>query len=138
MKGRLNTTLMIISLAALCGCAGVAILAIDLYHRFYERAHATLDAGEREELLDQASELNDKADRLRREAADEIDKVRAKIDALREFSAREHDHPHNDAEFDRRHAEIETEIDAIDKKQEQARELMERSKNLIGILQSHE
>lgn len=135
MKGRLNTTLMIISLAALCGCAGVAILAIDLYHRFYECAHATLDAGEREELLDQASELNDKADRLRREAADDINKARVKIEALQEFAKR---NPDEDAEFDRRCTEIRTEIHAIQKKQDDVDALIEQAKDLINIVQSHE
>ena len=130
MNDRLSETLIIIGWTVF-GCAIAAILAMDLYHRYYRPP----DAAEMEALLDQADELNDEAGRLNREASDDIDKVKSEIDVLEKFVRNNPDF--DEAEFDRRVTEIQTEIDAIAKKGNDVKTLIDQADELNNIVESH-
>ena len=134
MKARLNTTLMIIGLAAVSGCASVAILAIELYHRFYEPACNSLDAGEREELLDEASKILDEAKQLINEVDNDIADAQAETDALQEFSVREHD----GAEHEQRKAAFQSAIEDIKIKITRIDSMNEQVERIINIVESHD
>ena len=131
MNDRLNTTLFIIGWAVCC-CAIGAILSIDLYNRYYERAYNPPDPEELDELRDKASKLIDEAQQLSREVEDDIKEVNVKIDALKEFMP---DHPDHHPEWERRIAVIRTEIGDIEKKKNDIEVLIERAEIIHKILE---
>lgn len=130
MNDRLIETLIIIGWAVF-GCAIAAILAMDLYHRYYRPP----DAAEMEALLDHADELNDEAGRLNREAADDIDKVKVKIDVLEKIVKNDPDF--DKAEFDRRITSIKAEINAIEEKTNDIKTLIDKTDELNSFVEPH-
>jgi len=130
MNDRLVETLIIIGWVVF-GCAIAAILAMDLYHRYYKPP----DDAEMEAMLDQADELNDEAGRLNREAADDIDKVKVKIDVLEKIVKNDPDF--DKAEFDRRITSIKAEFNAIEEKTNDIKTLIDKTDELNNIVESH-
>ena len=132
MKDQLSEIVIIVGWVVF-GCAVGVILTIDLYQRYYK--NDTPNVPERQESLDQSRKLNEEAGRLRREISDDIAKTEAKINNLQK--AVDDNPDFDDAEFDRRVAQIRRDIDAIKTKSKDADTLMDQSKHLIDTVKSY-